>query len=75
MKCSKGRKQRQVRCCVRGRGTIRKAAAVVDRAYSAQLRHNGLTPLSLLKSSMSKMCIHSEANQKRLDLEQEYADR
>jgi len=24
---------------------------------------------------MSKMCIHSEANQKRLDLEQEYADR
>ncbi len=40
-----------------------------------QLRHNGLTPLSLLKSSMFEMCVQSEANQKRLDLEQEYSDR
>ena len=39
------------------------------------LRHNGLTPLSLLKSSMFEMCVQSEANQKRLDLEQEYSDR
>ena len=87
MKCIQGSKRRQVRCYVKGGEAISKTAAIVNRAYShnyrkfaadqarKQLRHNGLTPLSLLKSSMFEMCVQSEANQKRLDLEQEYSDR
>lgn len=38
MKCIQGSKRRQVRCYVKGGEAISKTAAIVNRAYSAQLQ-------------------------------------